>query len=382
VTYDHIIIGGGCAGLQLARALLHNPATSSQSVLILDATDAIPSKSWCFWIDKEHPYSSIVEKTWNKVDITAFGDKMIENILPLQYQYISSERFYSYHYDLFAQNPHVRRTTATVRDVASINGLVRVSTNEKIYNGKHVYDSRLPQQALPKGSLKQHFLGWFVQSEPPCFTPDTATLMDFDIADDSNSGFCYVLPFNEQNALVEMTFFTEEAFPEEQYKALLNQYLERHYPGTKFQITKQEVGQIPMTNFRFAGKESDNLLHIGTSAGMTKPSTGFTFMRILRDSEEIVRQVASGAPSIKKYRGSATRFHFYDTLLLGILSRKPQLLKKLMYQLFRTQPFRKVLMFLDERTHVAQEATIFARLPVGLFLYQVLLTFLKSVRLG
>jgi lycopene beta-cyclase len=190
------------------------------------------------------------------------------------------------------------------------------------------------------------------------------------------------LPFNEQNALVEMTFFTEEAFPEEQYKALLNQYLERHYPGTKFQITKQEVGQIPMTNFRFAGKESDNLLHIGTSAGMTKPSTGFTFMRILRDSEEIVRQVASGAPSIKKYRGSATRFHFYDTLLLGILSRKPQLLKKLMYQLFRTQPFRKVLMFLDERTHVAQEATIFARLPIGLFLYQVLLTFLKSVRLG
>jgi hypothetical protein len=115
---------------------------------------------------------------------------------------------------------------------------------------------------------------------------------------------------------------------------------------------------------------------------MTKPSTGFTFMRILRDSEEIVRQVASGAPSIKKYRGSATRFHFYDTLLLGILSRKPQLLKKLMYQLFRTQPFRKVLMFLDERTHVAQEATIFARLPIGLFLYQVLLTFLKSVRLG
>jgi lycopene beta-cyclase len=378
VLYDHIIIGGGCAGLQLARALLQNPATQQQSVLILEATDAVPNKSWCFWMEAEHPYAEIVEKRWSQIDITAYGDKMIENILPLQYQYISSERFYTYHYDLFAQHPNVTRTVAAVQEVAPFGQTVKVAAGNTIYTGKQVYDSRMPTTPQPKGSLKQHFLGWFVKSEPPCFAADTATLMDFDIADDSDTGFCYVLPFTEQYALVEMTFFSENVHNDEHYKSLLNQYLVRHFPGIVFTIEKQEVGVIPMTDVRFAGKLAPNVVQIGTSAGMTKPSTGFTFMRILRDSEELVRQVASGAPTIKEYRGSQSRFWFYDALLLGILRRKPWLMKGLMYRLFKAQPFKKVLLFLDERTQPWQEASIFIRLPIGLFLQQVVLTMFKK----
>jgi len=381
VLYDHIIVGGGCAGLQLARALLDNQATCKQTVLILEASDNVPDKSWCFWMDGDHPYSSIVDKSWSQIDITAYGDKRIENILPLQYHYISSEQFYKYHYTLFAKHPNVARKVAKVDAVAALGENVKVVADNTVYTGRHVYDSRMPTTPLPKGSLKQHFLGWFVKSEPPCFDANTATLMDFDIADESNTGFCYVLPFTSQYALVEMTFFSEHVHEDGHYKGLLNNYLERHFPGVVFTIEKEEVGVIPMTDYRFAGKLAPNMLNIGTSGGMTKPSTGFTFMRILRDSEEIVRQVATGAPDIKKYRGSTSRFWFYDVLLLGILSRKPALMKGLMYKLFKAQSFRQVLLFLDERTQPWQEASLFMRLPIGLFVYQVFLNaFRKRVR--
>ena len=204
--------------------------------------------------------------------------------------------------------------------------------------------------------------------------------MDFDIADETDTGFCYMLPFDVQRALVEMTFFTREVFQPAQYKVLLDAYLANAYPGIGFVVTRQEIGQIPMTAHRFAGQEGQRFFRIGASAGMTKPSTGFTFTRILRDSEALVRHVASGNRAVKKYRGSQGRFLFYDTLLLGILRREPQSLKRLMYRLFSTQSFKKVLLFLDERTHLGQEASIFMRLPIRLFLYQVWLTYIKNKR--
>jgi 2-polyprenyl-6-methoxyphenol hydroxylase-like FAD-dependent oxidoreductase len=55
LKYQHIIIGGGCAGFQLAKAMLNLPNSTVRSVLIIESSKEHAPKSWCFWADNSHP---------------------------------------------------------------------------------------------------------------------------------------------------------------------------------------------------------------------------------------------------------------------------------------------------------------------------------------
>ena len=89
----------------------------------------------------------------------------------------------------------------------------------------------------------------------------------------------YVLPFSKTQALVEYTLFSAELLKDEEYEAAIKDYLLQL--GVKdYKITEKEQGSIPMTAYPFWKHNSSNILHIGTSGGWTKASTGFTFKNL------------------------------------------------------------------------------------------------------
>ena len=61
--YDLIVIGGGCAGLSLARRLIEDESTLR--VLILEHRDAYSDdRAWCFWENSDHSLKNLEAKTW------------------------------------------------------------------------------------------------------------------------------------------------------------------------------------------------------------------------------------------------------------------------------------------------------------------------------
>ena len=59
--YDLIIIGGGCAGLSLARRLIEDESTLR--VLILEHRDAYSDdRTWCFWENSDHSLKNLEAK--------------------------------------------------------------------------------------------------------------------------------------------------------------------------------------------------------------------------------------------------------------------------------------------------------------------------------
>jgi lycopene beta-cyclase len=103
--------------------------------------------------------------------------------------------------------------------------------------------------------------------------------------------------------------------------------------------------------------------------GAIKPSTGYGFLNMRVHAQEIAHALKqkSGIPKIQR----PYRFRLYDQLLLNILVQQPEQGRPIFQRLFRNQPIQRILKFLDERTHILEEAKIFTPLPAGIFLDQL-----------
>ena len=104
-----------------------------------------------------------------------------------------------------------------------------VRAKEASFEANQVFDSRFDYQKMKQESafpvLQQHFLGWFIKTETPVFDAETATFMDFSIAQKGNTRFMYVLPFSETEALVEYTLFSENVLEKSEYEAAIEDYI-------------------------------------------------------------------------------------------------------------------------------------------------------------
>ena len=63
-----------------------------------------------------------------------------------------------------------------------------------------------------KPQVWQHFLGWKITTDKDCFDVDQAMLMDFDLGEQPDVRFIYVLPFSKNSAMVECTIFSSEIY--------------------------------------------------------------------------------------------------------------------------------------------------------------------------
>ena len=369
--FQYIIIGAGCAGLQLAKALLEQSSDLVSSILLIDAEKAHQEKSWCFWHDNDHPYRHLVRNEWSHVEFVAESLKVSEDIHPQTYQYINSLDFHQYHLNLFEKDDRIKIVYQHVNEIISNNKINKIITANDIYFGEHIFHTNLvnnlKSDSYPK--VWQHFLGWEIEVDYPSFDINNATIMDFSLNDSKDIQFFYILPFSKTRALVECTFFSKQLIVEADYEILITKYLSAKL-NCSFTIKAKEVGKIPMHIVDLPHWQSDTIIPIGTAAGCIKPSTGYSFSRIIQHTEEIINAV-----KLKKkipLRRSKPRFLFYDKLFLHIIDYDSFTMNNIFFYLFKNNKIVTILKFLDEQTTLLEECIIFLGLPKMPFLKAIL----------
>jgi lycopene beta-cyclase len=195
--------------------------------------------------------------------------------------------------------------------------------------------------------------------------------MEFPEEDSKLFEFFYILPFSETEALVEFTCYSQSEIKEEKLKSILESYLEKLTKGTTYTISFRESGIIPMSNKLTPIQKSNRIIKIGTAAGWTKASTGYTFHTIQKNCEQLVKQLESKKTG-NFYLPRSSRFIFYDNILLNIAHKWPSQLQGLFLNLFKTSSADVVLRFLSEETSFKEELQLLTKLRFPIFIKSLL----------
>lgn len=366
--YDYIITGMGCAGLSLAVHMIQSGKFGDKKILLADeAPKDKNDRTWCFWEKDTGIFESIVYRQWEH--LWFYSDDFYKefSIQPYRYKMIRGIDFYNYCYSVIEQHPAFEILYGKIENIFSAKETGIIVEGRTIYS-QYVFNSILFEMpSLKKGEhwLLQHFKGWTIKTEEKTFDHHVATLMDFRIAQQHGTSFCYLLPFSATEALVEYTLFTPSLLKEQEYEAGLKNYIENILHIDDYTITGKEFGVIPMTNYRFPTHQA-NIINIGTAGGQTKGSSGYTFFFIQQHSKALVDSLTrTGKPFITN---PSSKFHFYDSVLLHILTNNTLPGKDIFSTLFEKNKVQNVLTFLNNESSLLQDIQIISSLPTLPFL--------------
>ncbi len=370
--YNFVIAGGGAAGLHLGRALLAAGYQDARILLVDRDQKNKNDRTWCFWSAEDTPFDHLAYRRWPTMLFHDYGEELGFDLSPMDYRMIRGQDFYRDSYALLEKHPNVRRIVGNVDRIEDGREYATVVVDGSAYTGEWVFDSLfVPREFSVDESkhhfLKQHFLGWVIESDRPVFAPDRVTLFDFRTPQRETCRFLYILPFSDTEALVEYTLFSHDLLTEEEYTAALVEYIDTVVQPGGYRILEEETGIIPMTDRPFPRRAGKRILLTGTKGGRVKASTGFAFHRIYKDSVAIadsLRRVGHpfDLPVVPR------RFRLLDSLFLNVLYRRGELSHEVFRRLFKRNPIDRMLRFLDEDVSLRETIQIMATVPWGPFL--------------
>ena len=370
MKYDFAILGGGAAGLSLALELVRSPL-KEKSILIIEK-DAKKSndRTWCYWTDEPGPLDDIAYRVWPNMHFRSDSLDRTWDLSPLRYQMVRGVDFYRYaEAELEKHNVTFLIGTGEVEDGGAA-ATVRVDGQSA--QAEWVFDSRIRpgdvvQNTRRYNYLKQHFTGWVIETDASSFDPQTVTMFDLRTPQRGGVTFFYILPFSETRALVEYTLFSSDLLPDSDYELALRDYLANNFGLRRYQIQETEHGVIPMTDHPFKRNLGQRILAIGTRGGRVKPSTGYAFSRIQRDSQRIVSSLIQINHPFA-IPPDSLRYRFFDTVILEVLAKEPQLGRPIFSAIFARNPVQRVLKFLDDSTSLWEDLQILSSPSPGPFL--------------
>lgn len=375
--YDFILAGGGAAGLSLAYQMVNDGLDGS--ILIIDMeTKTRNDRTWCFWIDEPMPYDEIISHRWEHIWFHGPERSHRFPLAPYRYNMIRGIDFYNFTRERLDAAPNVTFCTARVDSVedGSADGttLPRVTIDSgEVFTASWVFNSLfIPREFVVDENryffLKQHFAGWVIRTEEPVFDPEAATMFDLRIPQNGAFRFMYLLPTSSNESLVEYTLFSEQLLPKEEYVQGIRDYIQDQLGDVAYTIVEEEAGIIPMTDQPFLVHEGQRVMNIGTRGGRVKASTGFAFLRTVRDSQRIVASLkAIGTPFHDHY--PPRRYRTFDSMLLSVLSAHPDDGRDIFIRLFERNPLIRLWRFLDEEGSLWENIKLMNTVPWWPFIF-------------
>jgi lycopene beta-cyclase len=245
-----------------------------------------------------------------------------------------------------------------------------VRADGREFESAWVFDSRIRPEDMVRSPrynyLMQHFTGWEIETDAPAFDPMTVTLFDLRTPQRGGVTFFYLLPLSQHRALVEYTLFSPELLPAEDYEVALRGYLQDDLRLSNYRILESEHGVIPMSDHPFPRRLGRRVMAIGTRGGRVKPSTGYAFARIQRDSVRIVNSLVRNADPFGVPPDSP-RHRFHDSVFLDVLAHEPERGREVFTGIFRRNPIQPILRFLDDRSSFFEDLRILTAYPPGPF---------------
>lgn len=360
--FDYIIAGAGAAGLTLAY-LLKGLEDKKKSILILDKdAKSTNDRTWCFWEKDLNLLEDLVFKSWSQIRIATQDWQETYDLSPYVYKMIRGIDFY----DFMKAELDTEQITWLQDEVTAISADGIVSTKNASFEGSLVFDSIFDPQSLQSSkanTLLQHFSGKIIETPEPVFDAEVATYMDFQVDQENDCRFGYILPFNGTTALVEYTLFNKSLMNAEEYETRLNEYI-KQLGIDSYQVKEEEYGVIPMTDHSFRLKESNKVYNIGIKGGFAKASTGYTFLRSQKILKKMAENIAAGHAPDKALPHQIGRFKKYDATLLDVLSSGKYTGAEVFGNLFQKNGLHAMLSFLDEETSLKEELSIMSSTPV------------------
>ena len=133
-----------------------------------------------------------------------------------------------------------------------------------------------------------------------------------------------------------------------------------------YKIIYKEEGAIPL--FYPIDKNEKNKINIGTAGGMTRLSTGYTFLNI-QEHSKYIRENIENIANVKKYKIS-TKYQFLDEIFLRVLEKHPEKMSDIFFKMFKASP-KTVIKFLSNKSNFFEDLSIILKMPK--------LTFIKAL---
>ncbi len=372
---DVLILGGGCAGLSLATALAQQ--ASHLRVHILESRQSYRrDRTWCFWNTESHPFSAGVAHRWNSWRVRHAGSEVRQSSNRYTYEYLPADHFYRIATDTVQNAGHILSMGVHACAIRPRDNHVEADTDAGLLSARWVFDSRPRDASVLKPVLMQRFLGWHIATTEPCFDPSVVELMDFQPHEVSGRAvFFYVLPFSATEALVEATFLDDPALPQPEAEVVLRRFLER-MPTGGYRVLYTEAGALPMgeqssDKSEISEEPNKRVVDIGTRGGRIKPSSGYAFLRIQRQSKALAQALAAGSRLPSRFESPL--YSVLDSIFLRALQRDSERAPVYFLALFRRIPPDILVRFLSETAGLGESLRVMRALPKLDFLQAALL---------
>ena len=347
--FDYIIVGGGCAGLSLAYELEINDKLKDKTLAIIETREVYKrDKTWSFWKVFEHNFEDCVIKSWNNFTINTSENSNELTNKKFPYQSIDSGKFYRKINSRLSTNSNI----SFFKNINEIN-----SENSIIFNS--VFEKK-----LDKSELWQHFQGIEIETPKSIFDEEIINLMDFNCDQRNDVHFFYTLPFSKNKALVETTWLSDlEDESLKDYDLQLENYIKNNLGIKSYKINFTEKGAIPL--FFPSVKNHKKVINIGSAGGMTRLSTGYTFLNIQEHSKYIVKNI-NNIDNIEIFN-LGKKYQFLDKIFLRVLKRYPEKMPEIFFNMFKTSS-STIIKFLSNKSNLIEDVNIVGKMPKLIFL--------------
>ena len=345
--FDYIILGGGCAGLSLAYELdIHQKLNDKTLAIVEPRTEYKRDKTWSFWKVSSHNFDDCIKKSWKEFSIKTSSDSKIIKCDNFPYQSIDSGLFYKKINDRLSKNKNIK-FFKNIKELKTENAF--------IFNS-------VPSLQENKSNLWQHFHGIEIETDKDFFDDNIVDLMDFDCDQRNNVHFFYVLPFSKNKAMIETTWLSKEDKSLKDYDSQMKNYINKL--GLKnYKISFKEEGAIPL--FYPLNEKEKNKINIGTAGGMTRLSTGYTFLNI-QEHSKYIRMNIENIQSAKKYN-IGKKYQFLDKVFLRVLEKYPQKMPSIFFDMFGTSS-KTVIKFLSNKSNFLEDIMLINKMPKWIFI--------------
>ncbi len=350
--FDYVIIGGGCAGLSLAYELeIHEKFKNKTLAIIEPRNDYIRDKTWSFWKVAAHNFEDCVKHSWSSFSINIPSQTKYIECDNFPYQSIDSGLFYQKIINTLKKNTNIH-FFKNINEISTKNSFVFNSVSD-------VSDS--------KNDLWQHFSGIEIETNKDVFDDQIFNLMDFDCDQRDSVHFFYTLPFSKKKALVETTWLSNLNHPSNQdYSTQLEDYIKNKLKIKNYEIKFKETGAIPL--FHTKNIKKINQIEIGTAGGMTRLSTGYTFMNI-QDQSKYIRENFESIEKVDNFTINS-KYKFLDNIFLKVLKKNSGKMPEIFFKMFNCSP-STVINFLSNKSNIYEDFSIILKMPKLVFLKEL-----------
>ncbi len=345
--FDYIILGGGCAGLSLAYELdIHQKLNDKRLAIVEPRSEYKRDKTWSFWKVVPHNFEDCVKKSWKEFSVKTTSESKIIKCNNFPYQSIDSGLFYKKINDRLAKNRNIK----FFKNIKEVN-----MDNAFVFNS-------VPSFQKNKFNLWQHFHGIEIETDKDFFDDNILDLMDFDCDQRKNVHFFYVLPFSKNKAMIETTWLSKEDKSLKDYDSQMKNYINKL--GLKdYKINFREEGAIPL--FHPVNNKENNKINIGTAGGMTRLSTGYTFLNI-QEHSKYIRVNIENIQNATKYN-IGKKYQFLDKVFLRVLEKNPEKMPNVFFDMFSSSS-DTVIKFLSNKSNLFQDLSIIFKMPKWIFI--------------